>query len=239
MTKKNEIQEMENYALVNMEQENLKELIEMNIGEGGMSRFDLDKVKVPAGGLTVWSIPDLEEGEKNDKELTGVIIYWKEVRAYWKSEYDGSQNPPDCYSDDAVLGVGDPGGVCAKCPFAQFGSAEKGDGQACKQMRILFMVRESDILPITITAPPTSVGNIKKYFMRLASKGIMFYGVKTTLKLEKTKSNSGIDYSVIVPEFAGKLSPDEKKAIKNYQEMIKPMLDEVRIESGDYVESEK
>lgn len=40
-----------------------------------------------------------------------------------------------CRSDDMKVGVGEPGGECAKCPLAQFGSARGGEGKgtACSE----------------------------------------------------------------------------------------------------------
>ena len=40
-----------------------------------------------------------------------------------------------CQSPDNLLGIGEPGGTCIKCPFSQFGSARNGEGKgtACNQ----------------------------------------------------------------------------------------------------------
>ncbi len=40
-----------------------------------------------------------------------------------------------CQSPDNITGIGDPGGVCVKCPLSQFGSARNGEGKgtACNQ----------------------------------------------------------------------------------------------------------
>lgn len=230
MTNENEIKELENFALNNIDNEELTEIIEANIGPTGITRFDLDKCNVPTGGQTIWQVPTLE-GEKNQEEIEGIIIHWKDVRAFWEAEYSGANEPPDCYSDDTVTGVGDPGGKCSECPFAEFGSAEKGNGQRCKLMRILFLLREDDILPLAITAPPTSVGNIKQYFMRLASKAKPFYGVKTSLGLKKATNSDGVEYSEIDPSFLEELSSDAKDKIKKYRDEIKPRLEEVQVDS--------
>jgi len=231
MSKKEKaIVEAKDYSLMEMNAEHLTEVLSQNIGDGGLSRFDLDTVKVPSGGATTWEIPTLE-GEDKSEEITGILVFWKDVRAYWEAEYDGSSNPPDCYSDDMKIGVGEPGGKCSECPFAEFGSADKGEGQACKQIRILFMIRKDDILPLTIPAPPTSVGPIKKYFMRLASKGIPYYSIITKLSLEKATNANGIKYSKIKPDFVEKLNKKTTQRIKEYQESIEPMLTEVQIET--------
>jgi len=40
-----------------------------------------------------------------------------------------------CQSPDNLVGIGEPGGTCIKCPFSQFGSARNGEGKgtACNQ----------------------------------------------------------------------------------------------------------
>jgi len=40
-----------------------------------------------------------------------------------------------CQSPDNLVGIGEPGGTCIKCPFAQFGSSRGGEGKgtACNQ----------------------------------------------------------------------------------------------------------
>jgi len=93
------------------------------------------------------------------KELSGIIIAWRDTRAYWSvpmEESDGNM-PPDCYSLDARTGEGEPGGNCHKCPNAEFGSGSKGEGQACKLVRQLFLVREDNLLPEIVHLPPSSL----------------------------------------------------------------------------------
>src|SRR5262249_37088660 len=40
-----------------------------------------------------------------------------------------------CSSQDNLIGIGEPGGTCVKCPLSQFGSARNGEGKgtACNQ----------------------------------------------------------------------------------------------------------
>lgn len=40
-----------------------------------------------------------------------------------------------CQSPDNLIGIGEPGGTCIRCPFSQFGSARNGEGKgtACNQ----------------------------------------------------------------------------------------------------------
>lgn len=210
-----------NYAIVTQDADSLREVMAANAGDRGISEFDLDRVKVPSGGGTVWQVPSLE-GERNEESIEGVIVFWKEPRAYWAQDFDssGGGTPPDCSSGMGDVGIGIPGGDCSKCPLAAFGSAEKNGekaaGQACKQMRMIFLLREGGLLPIVVTAPPTSLGNARQYFLRLSSNGVPFYGVKTRLRLKKDKNKQGIAYSKIEFEMAAVLPPPAIARIKDY-----------------------
>lgn len=224
----------EEYAVTAMNPQELQAVIRENVGGGGITEFDLDRVHVPAGGATTWTIPSLE-GEEESKEITGVIVYWREPRAYWAQSFDetGGGTPPDCYSPDGVHGYGSPGGLCAKCPFAQFGSAEKGRGQACKQMRLLFVLRKGSMLPLVVVAPPTSIKPLKTYFLRLAAQGRPYWSVVTRLTLQRTKNQDGIPYAQIVPQLAGVLDEQATAWMKQYSEALRPVLESVQIVQDD------
>lgn len=234
--KQNAIQvvKAQDLGLTQFDPAELRTIVQDNVGAGGITEFDLDRVRVPAGGVTTWTIPTLE-GEQETKELTGVIVYWREPRAYWAASFDetGGGTPPDCYSPDGVHGYGNPGGLCARCPFAQFGSAERGRGQACKQMRLLFMLRPGAMLPLVVVAPPTSIKPLKQYFLRLAANGKPYWSVVTKLLLEKTKNQDGIAYSRIVPQLAAVLDAEAAEKMRQYAEAIRPALEAVQITQED------
>lgn len=237
---KNELVAVSSYQIMETEIEDVLESLQANIGDSQLTAFDLDRVKVPSGGSTAWEVPTLN-GEEMKKELVGIPVYWKDVRAYWEKDLDesGGGTPPDCQSDDGKTGVGMPGGVCAKCPLAEFGSASKGKGQACKQMKILFILREEDLLPIAIPLPPTSLGPMKKFFVRLTSKAIPYYGALIGLSLEKDKNDAGIEYAKVVPSFKEKLSAEQKEIVKKYSEQLRPTFESARIDdSSDYVDTD-
>jgi len=231
----NELITIDNYAVAQFEQQQLLDVIKENLGNTQITKSDLDRVKVPAGGSTVWEVPTLN-GSDAVKALTGIIIFFKDENAYWKEKYDGSNNPPDCYSSDGLVGEGTPGGSCAHCPLNQFGSDEEGLGKACKNMRTLFLIREGSILPLAVTVPPTSLKEAKKYFLRLAASAIPYCGVITELTLEKDKNNSGIEYSKIKFSMKGRLSAEDTKKMKALQATLRPMLETVQIDADPFAE---
>jgi len=204
----------------------IRDAVAANLGDNGMSATDFERIKIPAGGGTAWTLQTLD-GEEMVKELSGIIVAWRDTRAYWSvgmEESDGNM-PPDCYSLDARTGEGKPGGDCYKCPFAQFGSDTKGEGQACKLVRQLFFVREENLLPEIVSLPASSVKPARQYFMRLASKAVPCYSLITRIGLEKTKNAQGIVYSRATFASGGRLEPEQAERIKTYAAMIKPFLE--------------
>ncbi len=116
-----------------------------------------------------------------------------------------------------VRGIGEPGGACDDCPLNEFGSGKNDTGKACKEKRLLFMVRESDLMPIVVGAPPGSLKAIKQYLMRLR---VPYWQAVTSLKLQKTKNSAGINYAEIVPRLVGTLPPESRDRIKAYAENL-------------------
>ena len=223
------------YAILKTGIEALPDILRENIGSEGLSSFDLDRIKIPAGGMQAWSIPGVD-GEEVVKEFTGVVIYHKLGRALWKDslEDSGGGSPPDCSSDDSITGIGDPGGDCAKCSFAKFGSDPKGGkGQACKQVKQLFVIRENALLPVCLSLPPTSLMPAKKFLLRLASNGLPYYGVLVRFGLEKVNNGSGIEYSRVVLNTAARLTAEQAAQFKQYSLSLRPHLDKVRFSDQD------
>jgi len=228
------------YAIANLgtgeSNTTLAEIMRENVGAGGITPFDLDRVKVPAGGGAAWEIPTLTGETDVAKAFEGIIVAWREPRSYWLKGLDeggGGGQPPDCSSDDGERGTGTPGGECAECPLAQFGSGKEQRGQACKQMRLLFIVRENALLPIALFAPPTSIANIRKYFLRLASEGKRYSDVVTRFSLGKATSGGGIDYSKVDVNVVRVLTDAERGAVLEYSRGISGALAGVKLTQED------
>jgi hypothetical protein len=199
--------------------------IAANLGAGAVSAFELDRAKVPAGGGTTWEIPSLD-GTIEAKEIDGVIVGWRAMRSYWAESFDssGGGTPPDCASEDGVIGVGAPGGECAACPLASYGSATKGGGQACKQTRLLFVLRENDHLPIMVSVPPSSLKEVSRFFLRLAGQGLKFSDCVSRFTLRKTSNKTGIAYSEINLTLVSRLDGGEREKIAVYAAGLAPLM---------------
>ena len=216
----------------------LIETMQQNVGGGKLSEFDLDRIKVPAGGGLSWEVPGLETTQA--PHVDGVVVLWRDPRAFWEKGFEesGGGTPPDCSSPDGVVGVGNPGGPCASCPHSQWGSKEDGRGQACKQMRLLLMLREGDMLPVAVVAPPTSLGPLRKLFLRLVSKNVPYWSVVLRLGLVKEKSAGNFTYSKIVPSVIGRLDEQASAAARAYGEAMAPAFAAVQVDRRDVEHAE-
>jgi len=221
--------------------------ISENVGAGGITEFDFDRIKIPTGGGVTFNVTTLE-GEAAEKSIVGVIVLARDSRAYWKVplEQSGGSTPPDCHSNDGFTGIGSPGGDCAKCPFAQFGSDTKvvngvtmqGRGQACKAIRQLFILRSDSLLPVVLALPPTSLKAAKQYMLRLAGQGVPYWAAVTRIGLEHAQNAGGIKYSRATFAFAGMLNEEQRANAKQYSDMLKPLVSNMIIDAKDYEEAE-
>lgn len=220
--------------------ENFRDLVDQNIGASGISAFELDRIRVPAGGSTLWTIDTLE-GEEAVKEIEGIIIHMTDPRTFWATTFeDGGGSAPDCSSEDGLLGVGtrfegDEEGPhnCPSCKFSQFGSDSKGRGQACKATKAIFMLMPDTLLPVVLTLPPGSLMNAKKYFLRLLSHGRSVDSVITRWTLDPEKNPDGIKYSKALPSAGRVLEPDEHQKVSSYADVMRPYLGQVRTVTDD------
>ena len=220
---KNEIVPVERYAALATTPDEVLAIVQQNIGNDQITAQDLDRVTLPGGGITNWQIPTLD-GEESLQYIEGIIVHHSPPRAYWATSLDEGEGsgPPDCSSEDSQWGVGTPGGDCFTCPLGQWGSADKGAGKACKEKRLLYILRADAILPIVVQAPATSIGNIKKYMLRLANSRTPYWQVYTRLGLEK--QSGAFPFSRIVPRSLGLISVEDSPKVQAYVDSIKPLV---------------
>jgi hypothetical protein len=217
------------FAITNADTSNdAVEALKENLGGDRLSEFDLDQVKVPSGGSTVWEVPGIS-GTEAAKEITGVIVHMGKRRAYW-SNPDPSGESPDCSSKDGLTGRGDPGGSCETCPMNEWGSSTKegSRGKACNERLMLFVVRKDDPLPLVISCPPSSLGALKKFRTRLR---VPYWKAITSLTLVRKTNDGGQPYSEIVPALAGVLDDEAAAAVKKYADQMASVFSNAKVES--------
>ncbi len=193
-------------------------------------QMSFPRVKIPAGGALMFELPsDDPENPDYVKNLEGVILFNHPNNAYWPegSEYDDSATPL-CSSVDAKQGIGEPGGFCASCALNQFGSAAEGAGKACKNMRVLYLLRSGEFMPLQVTLPPTSL----KPFREFMNQSFMLrrratYGSVVQIGLKKM-SNGKDDYSVAtfrrLYDFSGEELAQIRQFADGFKEQIRIML---------------
>jgi hypothetical protein len=210
------------YLALNSSPSELQAIIAANLGGDEIGEFDLPRVKIPAGGGRTWEIPG-PTGTDSIQELQGVLVHFKRTRAYWPNE-DPDGSPPQCRSADGVIGVGDPGGQCRRCPLSQFGAA--GERPACQEKEVWFLLREGLVLPLVLILPATSLRAAKNYRIgTLAAAAIPAPSVVTSLRLEADRNRDGQAFSRAVPSIAARLSDEEAQRARAYADAFRPLFD--------------
>lgn len=180
-----------------------------------------ERIKIPAGGMTVFEIPgENPDSPETVREFSAVILYHHPLNAYYTDKYTGGSNPPDCGSFDGIIGTGNPGGDCSKCPYNKFGSGENG-AKACKNRRRIYLLREGEIFPMILSLPTGSLKDFSRYIMRLLTRGKKSNAVVTKFTLKKATSNSGIAYSQAQFSVDRDLSDEEFALISRLTEQVK------------------
>jgi hypothetical protein len=239
-----ELVPFESYAIAQVELPDLLETIQSNVGDAQIGERQLDRVKMPSGGSVTWSVPTLE-GDVDTKELVGVVVFSKLVRAYWQTSYDdgGGDDIPDCASNDSAQAFPpgefvppatehtNGGYACQTCALAKFGSAEDGRGQACQQKRLLFMLTEKDVLPIVVALSPTSLKPAADFMLRLTRAGVPYWKVGTRVTLEKYTDPKPHARAVFTKAFD--LGADEIANVKAYRDALLPAFQAFRADGDD------
>jgi hypothetical protein len=245
MTTELTIVEPGGFLALNQSTDEIRDIVAANLGGQEVGEFDLTRLTVPAGGGTAWEVETLT-GTESVREVSGIIVYKKQTRAFWPVALGESESgPPVCSSPDAVVGYGkqwatpenpDPDGdakrmPCADCPLSKFGTGRNG-GQACQEKGQWFMLQAEGFLPIVVTLPAMSLGPAKKYLLNLAGAGLRYDQVVTKLTLEKASSGKNT-YSKVIPTLGAKLDPEEAARARAYSDLLAPIFDRVAAEQAE------
>ena len=193
-----------------------------------IDRLPVGKIQIANGGANAFKVT--EPGDDDDHpamEVVGVIIHSHKVNAYWQEGFGvGENSPPDCRSDDGITGLRQDSFelvACDTCPLNQFGS--DGKGKACRNGRMLYIMRDGDVLPLTMKLPPSALSACDKYRTKVALSRRLMHAVLTriTLRTEKGKGKGGADYSVPVFEAVAQLPPAEAERVRQYADSFVAM----------------
>lgn len=198
----------------------LAEMIEENLGGEGINRFELEQIKVGAGGTPGYLISQGDE-KKMAESFDAIIVHQQSNRSYWEKSFDdggGDTGVPDCQSDDGVSGSGDIGDgrgkmrrPCETCEKSQWGSDPKGGkGQWCQSRKSVYLYRTEaeGFFPSVLNVPPTSLKAMRDYGTKLLGKGIRISRALhrfTTV----TEPRGGRDTTMVRPKFLRRLETGE------------------------------
>jgi hypothetical protein len=223
--------------------EKVREVIKTNFGEAGISIWDLERIKIPAGGGMSWQVLSPTGDVTEKKVVTALMPHKREERNFWKEEFgQGASKPPDCYSSNMVTGNGDNGTGeigehdCLTCPQNQWGSNSKGEGKACRQNIVAFLLpqgKEDHIFPTILTITPGSLKAAKGYFTDLSSRLLSYQQVVHTITLEKAQNNQKIAYARVKWQIASELTEDDIAKLIQYAETMRASFSSVRVTSDE------
>lgn len=171
------------------------------------------RIKIPAGGVLQFEIPNGDPQHPDySPTLTGVILFSHASCVYWPEGDEYSDDvPPLCSSVDGKQGYGEPGGVCETCALSQFGSASNGRGKACKNMRVLYLLRSGEFMPLAINLSPTSISPFREFLNQgFAFRKRAIYGSLVEIGLKRQTNPEGKDYSVATFKRLGDIRNDEE-----------------------------
>lgn len=154
-----------------------------------------------------------------DEEIKGgrlesIILGTSFVNAYYEQDYDPDDpSNPECTAVGTVLDekegkLAPPPNVakrqaeaCALCPHDKMGSAEKGKGKRCRNLRRVILIAAGDERPepqlLQLLIPPTGIVAFRNYVNKyLPVTNRQLYGFITTFTLDDKQ-----DWPVPVPEF--------------------------------------
>ena len=187
--------------------------------------LEFPQLKIPTGGSLFFDVD-----EEPVKETVGVIVAHGPMHSYYATEFDGTNNPPDCFSRDGVTGNWRVAGEedetvyesrdCATCPFSKFGS-DKNGGKACKEKHQLYILMSGQMIPYTLMLPVSSAGVLNTYATKLFTRGQFLGDVVTSFTLEKATNKTNIVYSKIVMKKVRDLTAEEKTALKKTVNLVR------------------
>jgi hypothetical protein len=151
------------------------------------------------------------EGEPRSS-INAVIVGANEAvsKTYYPGVYvEGSDDGPDCYSNDGIappLDVPDrQAPLCGGCPHNQWGSATSGSkSKACGDSRRLAVVIGDFDKPFLLRVPATSLKGLAEYGKMLAQRQLPVHGVMTKISFD-----TSLAYPRLIFTFNGFLDPTQ------------------------------
>lgn len=226
----------------------------------GAAAFDFKatRIKFPSGGLNAFQTSD---GGILQPPINMIFVIVQKTRAFWPDS-DTQGTPPLCTSPDGLQGLfngADTAGVdaatryptihpalrlqdmhnappfvCASCPLNQYGTADKGNGKACKELRRALVFVEGWSAPALLTIPPSSLGNWDTYASALRNKGIPYFAAWTQVELTQEKNGAGIKFSKLKLTMIRKVNEAEAVDVLSIRREYGDLVRGLQITGDDY-----
>jgi hypothetical protein len=238
------------------------ELMIMEEAEQEEHAFDLipTRIKIAPGGINNF----VTDGKDVFSEIIGIVAVSQKTRGYWAGKGKESPAPlcssPDGARGHFAIApnkkqLGDAVNHrtvhpairiydelrefpdffdCASCPLNQWGSADEGNGKACKEMRRLVLILNGWVAPALLTLPPTSIRVWDTFCSGLKNKRSAYFAVRVKLTLSDADSRTGDPYSILSVSIAGSLTQEEVQAVMELRRQFAEYVRELPIESADY-----
>lgn len=127
---------------------------------------------------------------------------------YAKSFEEGSEDKPDCFSNNGVSpdpqSTSPQAQACAACPHNQWGSRASEDGQgsgkgkACQDARRLAVALVDDLeYPMLLRVPPVTLKELAAYGKMLAKKGVPYQAVVTRIFFDATVAFPKLQFQAV------------------------------------------
>ena len=183
------------------------------------------RAKIPGGGVTQFELPSDDDSTGTYvPKLVGVILHSHDQCTLWEEGKTKEESTILCSSVDGKTGIGTPGGACATCAMNTYGSSVKGAGKACKNSRVLYLLRSGDYLPMQLNLPPTSIGAFKEFYRKaFAIRQRPAYASLVEISLKK-ESNGKEEYSVAVFRRLGDFSGEKLQEVRAYANTFKEQI---------------
>lgn len=180
--------------------------------EGVRSRFP--QIKLKHAGAKCIEMPREVGQEDNEivREFEGVILDQFLTKAYWENEDDANGAPPDCASLDSVnpysakpVTTPDQGG-CLSCPFNKFGSATKGKGKRCRDIKRVIIALDGHELPARLNLSAMNLRPFDGYLNDLRDMGLTIGSVRTKFRAVGAQNAAGTEYTGLELSTVAKLT---------------------------------
>lgn len=163
------------------------------------------------------------------QKIQGVILAVRAAR--WLPEAEtADSDAPNTQCELIAPGVGrwilnpsDPESTaeernCAECPMNRWGSASGSRGKACREKRLLLVLRDQEDIPIVVIAPPTSIIAVAQFETRAAARRYRLGQIHVQLSATYKKVGQ-MEWGVLAVEELGLL--DEEAQSHLVQRLLK------------------